>query len=126
MSVRAVRLRAGAAAQPEWVEIGANATGRELSSVLASSQPECIELSPRVLLWFDGTPFCATANRLGQFMRGGAFTGTGDVLLVGSRDPRDQCSENDDDDDDSVPCNSDLTIEALAPLFTANFLEKLE
>lgn len=122
MSVRAVRLRAGAAAQPEWIEIGANATGPELSSVLASSQPECIELSPVVLLWFDGTPFCKTANRLGQFMRGGAFAGTGDVLLVGSRDPRDQSS----DDDDSLPCNFDLTIDALAPLFTADFLEKVK
>ncbi len=127
MSVRAVRLRAGAS-QPEWIEIDANASGSDLSGLLASSQPECLQLSPSVLLWFDSTPFCATENRLPRFMLHPTASWTGDALLVGSRDPR-TCTQIDEDatgEEDSAGCNVDLQLDALEPLFAPEFLAKLQ
>lgn len=118
MSVRAVLLRAGLA-RPEWVQIGANASGPELSSIISSSQPECLALAPRVLLWFDGTPFCTTASLLGTFLLSSTFIGTG--LLVGSTDPREHSS-----DDELASCNCDLEWSSLVPLFSAEFLECLQ
>lgn len=127
MSVRAVRLRAGAS-QPEWIEIDSNASGSDLSGLLASSQPECLQLSPSVLLWFDSTPFCIAENRLPRFMLHPAAPWTGDALLVGSRDPR-TCTDADEEvngEEESAGCNVDLQLDALESLFTAEFLAKLQ
>lgn len=120
MSVRAVLLRAGLA-KPEWVQIGANASRPELSSIISSSQPECLTLTPHVLLWFDSTPFCTTASLLGSFLLSSTFIGTGDVLLVGSTDPREQSS-----DDELGACNCDLEWRSLVSLFSDEFLDCLQ
>jgi hypothetical protein len=55
-------------------------------------------------------------------------TWTGDALLVGSRDPRQytHADEGANGEEDSAPCNVDLQLDALAPLFTAEFTEKLQ
>lgn len=129
MSVRAVVLRAGSD-WPEWTEIAASASGPELSAAIRSSQPECIELAPRVLLWVDNTPFCAIDSRLGEFMLGArTFIGTGDVLLVATCEAHDSCEDensHDNGDDTAAARNCDLDCDLLTPLFTAEFLEKLK
>ena len=124
MSVRAILLRAGSL-QPEWVEIDGNASGPELSALISSSQPECLTLTPDLLMWTDGTPFCKTSNEIGRFMiHSVPHAHTGDVLLVGSHDPRDNAGES--SESSSGAAFVDVEWHMLVSVFTAEFLEKLQ
>ena len=119
--VRVVLLRAGKS-RPEWTAIDVRASGPELSLTIGSSQPECLVLAPRLVMWYDGTPFCSEANAIGQFMRCVAAEAyTGNVLVVGSRDPRDSWESSESDE-----ClNSTPEQSALAAVFTEEFVSAL-
>lgn len=124
--VRAVLLRAGTR-RPEWIEIDAGASGPELSSVIGSSQPECMTLGSDLVLWYDGTPFSAERSELGTLMHTPHLAEwTGAILIVGSRDPRDTSSpEHSAESDAPCACNQTPARASLATLFVADFVAAL-
>jgi len=110
---------------PRWIKVDANASGPLLSDLLNSSQPECIALSPSVLMWYDATPFCSVLNRIGKFMHAEPIEQyTGSVLLVCSIDPRTLSDESSGNDDQ--PCNCALQLCHLEPLFNEKFIKALQ